>query len=36
MPGMFRLAKKPTPGLVLLLLLPAFLIHSYFAYSSEA
>ena len=28
---MFRLAKKPTPGLGLLLLLPAFLILSYFS-----
>lgn len=35
---MFRLAKKPTPGLALLLLLPAFLILSYFslAHSSDA
>jgi uncharacterized protein len=28
---MFRLANRPTPGLVLLLLVPAFLILSYFA-----
>jgi len=29
---MFGLAKKPTPGLVLLLLIPAFLILSYFSF----
>ena len=35
--AMFRLAKKPTPGLVLLLLVPTFLILSYFtlAHSSD-
>lgn len=35
---MFRLAKKPTSGLVLLLLVPAFLILFYFslAHSSDA
>ena len=31
MRSMFGLAKKPNPGLVLLLLLPAFLILSYFS-----
>lgn len=31
MRSMFGLAKKPTPGLVLLLLIPAFLILSYFS-----
>ncbi len=36
--AMFRLAKKPTPGLVLLLLAPALLILSYFslAHSNDA
>jgi uncharacterized protein YfaT (DUF1175 family) len=35
---MFRLAKTPTPGLLLLILVPAFLILSYFslAHSSDA
>ena len=35
--AMFRLAKRPTPGLVLLLLVPTFLILSYFtlAHSSD-
>lgn len=35
---MFRLAKRPTPGLVLLVMVPAFLILSYFslAHSSDA
>jgi len=38
MRSMFGLAKKPTPGLVLLLLIPAFLILSYFslAHSTNA
>ena len=37
MPAMFRLAKRPTPGLVLLILASAFLISSYFslAHSSD-
>lgn len=33
MQSMFGLAKNPTPGLVLLLLIPAFLILSYFSFA---